>query len=102
MQFSLIPALALVATVMATPIADDMSPRAVTSINESEVFAFETPASCSILSCITVISEAVCITEAIEASDYSGILKCANKKQLCSCAGCYKKLGNFLEKWGIC
>ncbi|KAK0610663.1 hypothetical protein B0T17DRAFT_500030 [Bombardia bombarda] len=112
MQFSIIPVLALLASAMAAPgvapISEDMDMAirtttvAGTSINEAEVFAFAAPASCKILSCINVISEAVCITEAISDADYKGILKCAKKKELCGCAGCYNKLGDFLEKWGIC
>ncbi|KAK0713715.1 hypothetical protein B0T26DRAFT_651216, partial [Lasiosphaeria miniovina] len=66
------------------------------------VFAFAAPESCKILSCIEVIAEAVCITAAIEKDDWAGIIKCAKKKELCGCAGCYSKLGDFLEKYGIC
>ncbi|KAK5655299.1 hypothetical protein OQA88_5866 [Cercophora sp. LCS_1] len=72
------------------------------NINEAEVFSFQAPASCKILSCIDVIGQAVCIVNAIDDGDYKGILKCAKKKELCGCAGCYDKLGDFLDKYGIC
>ena len=72
------------------------------TLNEAEVFSFAPPASCKILSCINVIGEAVCIVRAIENGDFKGILKCAKKKELCGCAGCYDKLGDFLDKYGIC
>ncbi|KAH7635446.1 hypothetical protein B0T09DRAFT_379242 [Sordaria sp. MPI-SDFR-AT-0083] len=104
MQFTTITALTMtlalalpaIAAPSANPVAapvevTDITPRG--TINEAEVFAFTPLASCSILSCISVISQAVCITDAIEADDYSGILKCAKKKE---------KLNGFLEKWGIC
>ncbi|KAK4164662.1 hypothetical protein QBC43DRAFT_210060 [Cladorrhinum sp. PSN259] len=78
----------------------DMTPRA--NFNEAEVFSFETPASCSILGCISVIGQAVCIADAIEADDYKSILTCAKKKELCGCAGCFSQLNKFLEKWGLC
>ncbi|KXX81320.1 hypothetical protein MMYC01_201929 [Madurella mycetomatis] len=78
----------------------DMTPRA--DFNEAEVFAFAPPASCSILSCIDVISQAVCIAEAIDDEDWQGIFKCANRKELCGCAGCFSALGNFLERYGLC
>lgn len=47
------------------------------------MFAFAPPASCSILSCIDVISQAVCIAEAIDDEDWQGIFKCANRKEVC-------------------
>jgi hypothetical protein len=46
------------------------------------VFAFAAPAGCSILSCIGVISEAVCIAEAIGDEDWMGIFKCAKIKEV--------------------
>jgi hypothetical protein len=89
------------------------------------VFAFAAPAGCSILSCIDVIGQAVCIAEAIDDEDWQGILKCAKRKEvccspftrrpwvppgrmvltrekLCGCAGCFSALGGFLEKYGLC
>jgi hypothetical protein len=86
------------------------------------VFAFAAPAGCSILSCIDVIGQAVCIAEAIDDEDWQGILKCAKRKEVCSlypclhpcdrlmltkeklcgCAGCFSALGGFLEKYGLC
>ncbi|CAP65142.1 uncharacterized protein PODANS_5_7160 [Podospora anserina S mat+] len=83
-----------------TPMARDMTPRA--AFNEAEVFAFAPPASCKVLNCISVISSAVCVANAIDDDDYKAILKCAKKDQLCGCAGCFSKLNGFLEKWGIC
>ncbi|KAH6844622.1 hypothetical protein B0I37DRAFT_416220 [Chaetomium sp. MPI-CAGE-AT-0009] len=68
----------------------------------SLVFAFAAPASCSILSCIDVISQAVCIAEAIDDEDWQGIFTCAKRKELCGCAGCFSALGGFLEKYGLC
>ncbi|KAK4038539.1 hypothetical protein C8A01DRAFT_47866 [Parachaetomium inaequale] len=82
------------------PLMRDMTPRA--TFNEAEVFAFAAPAGCSILSCIGVIGEAVCIAEAIEDEDWKGIVKCAKVKELCGCAGCFSALGGFLEKYGLC
>jgi hypothetical protein len=46
------------------------------------VFAFAAPAGCSILSCIDVISQAVCIAEAIDDENWQGIFKCAKKKEV--------------------
>ncbi|KAK3401353.1 hypothetical protein B0T20DRAFT_389313 [Sordaria brevicollis] len=110
MQFTTVTALATLALALpaiANPVpvpapveVTDITPRG--TINEAEVFAITPLASCSILSCISVIEQAVCITDAIEADDYTAILKCAKKKELCGCAGCFKKLNGFLEKWGIC
>lgn len=48
------------------------------------VFAFAVPAGCSILSCINVIGEAVCIAEAIEDEDWKNIFGCAKKKEVCT------------------
>ncbi len=50
--------------------------------NEPAVFAFAIPAGCSILSCINVIGEAVCIADAIEQEDWKNIFKCAKKKEV--------------------
>ncbi|KAK3367780.1 hypothetical protein B0H63DRAFT_535884 [Podospora didyma] len=108
MKFTaIISVLALLAPAMAAPSSEissmDVTPRAAEyTINEAEVFAFAAPQSCKILSCIDVISEAVCIVKAIDNEDWKGILTCAKKKELCGCAGCYNKLGDFLEKYGIC
>jgi hypothetical protein len=52
-------------------------------INVFLVFAFAAPAGCSILSCIDVIGQAVCIAEAIDDEDWQGILKCAKRKEVC-------------------
>lgn len=46
------------------------------------VFAFAVPAGCSILSCINVIGEAVCIAEAIDDEDWKGIFSCAKQKEV--------------------
>ncbi|KAK3994354.1 hypothetical protein QBC44DRAFT_357251 [Cladorrhinum sp. PSN332] len=111
MQITSVVAILLATPALAAPFAEaeptidsvltrDMTPRA--NFNEAEVFSFETPASCSILNCISVIGQAVCIANAIDDDDYKGILTCAKKKELCGCAGCFSKLNKFLEKWGIC
>ncbi|KAM7202983.1 hypothetical protein V8F20_004230 [Naviculisporaceae sp. PSN 640] len=102
MKFSVISTIALIGAAQAAPadLPADMSPRA--ALNEAEIFAFAPPASCSILGCIGVIGAAVCIVDAIDDDDYGAILKCAKKKDLCSCAGCFNALGGFLDKWGIC
>ncbi|KAK4214626.1 hypothetical protein QBC37DRAFT_399487 [Rhypophila decipiens] len=117
MKFSIIPALVAllrVATpVMAAPSAfpeaadvdvvdvDDISPGV--SINEAEVFAIVAPPGCSILSCVKVIGQAVCIVGAISTGNVAALLACgASKKQLCKCAGCYNDLEDFLQDKGIC
>ncbi|KAM7197105.1 hypothetical protein V8F33_005764 [Rhypophila sp. PSN 637] len=105
MKFSVISTITLIGAVQAAPSAvvnlpADMSPRA--AFNEAEVFSFAPPASCSILGCISVIGAAKCVKEAIEDDDYKAILDCGKKKDLCSCAGCFSALGDFLDKWGIC
>ncbi len=48
-----------------------------------KVFSFATPASCSILSCINVIAEAVCIADAIEEDKWKDIFTCAKQKEVC-------------------
>ncbi len=58
------------------------NPRTSSSFPHS-VFSFATPASCSILSCINVIAEAVCIAEAIDDENWQGIFTCAKKKEVC-------------------
>ncbi|KAK3898141.1 hypothetical protein C8A05DRAFT_47457 [Staphylotrichum tortipilum] len=109
MQFTALTALAILAPVLALPsgevpevraLVPDMTPRA--AFNQAEVFAFAIPAGCSILSCINVIGEAVCIADAIEEEDWKNIFKCAKKKEICGCAGCFSALGGFLEKYGLC
>ncbi|KAK3899255.1 hypothetical protein C8A05DRAFT_46629 [Staphylotrichum tortipilum] len=90
--------LALLAPALALP--SGMTPRA--TFNEAEVFSFPTPAGCSLLSCINVIAEAVCIADAIDQDNWTGILTCAKKKELCGCADCFSALGGFLDKYGIC
>ncbi|KAG7284448.1 hypothetical protein NEMBOFW57_010821 [Staphylotrichum longicolle] len=79
----LVPALALPSAEVTRdvrPLMRDMTPRA--TFNEAEVFAFAAPAGCSILSCIDVISQAVCIAEAIDDENWQGIFKCAKKKEV--------------------
>ncbi|EGS19502.1 uncharacterized protein CTHT_0049710 [Thermochaetoides thermophila DSM 1495] len=101
----LIPALAAPSVVeidtrAAEPVAD-VTPRA--EINEADIFTFASPqASCKVLNCIDVVSQGICIANAIDDEDWKGILKCAKKKTLCGCAGCIKKLDKFLTKYGIC
>ncbi|KAK3936828.1 hypothetical protein QBC46DRAFT_320809 [Diplogelasinospora grovesii] len=86
------------------PANSNTLPRAVDAmtINQTEVFSFAPDSSCSVLSCINVIGQAVCIANAIAADDKTAILGCAKKKELCGCAGCYSKLGAFLDKFNIC
>ncbi|KAK3314181.1 hypothetical protein B0H66DRAFT_643601 [Apodospora peruviana] len=109
MKFAIISVLALLAPAMAAPSAEPLpadttalAPVTLANINEAEVFSFAPPSSCSILSCIQVIGEAICIANAIKNKDYKGILKCAKKKELCGCAGCYSDLGDFLDEYSIC
>ncbi|KAK4153455.1 hypothetical protein C8A00DRAFT_15340 [Chaetomidium leptoderma] len=99
-----ITALTLLAPALAVPTAElsrDMTARRAT-FNEAEVFSFAAPAGCSILSCINVIGEAICIADAIDEDNWQGIFKCAKKKEICGCAGCFSALGDFLEKYGLC
>ena len=73
------------------------------SLNEAEVFAIVAPPGCSILSCVKVIGQAVCIVGAISTANVPALLACgASKKQLCKCAGCYNDLEDFLQEKGIC
>jgi hypothetical protein len=45
------------------------------------VFTFASPqASCKVLNCIDVVSQGICIANAIDDEDWKGILKCAKKK----------------------
>jgi hypothetical protein len=66
------------------------------------VFSFAPQASCSILKCIDIIGDAICIVNAIKKKSLSGVLKCADKKALCGCAGCIDELGDFLTSVGLC
>ncbi|KAK4182586.1 hypothetical protein QBC35DRAFT_395683 [Podospora australis] len=110
MKTNFLPVVLLFSSAYALPTAEaeaaaefnlkEMTPRA--DFNQAEVFAFAPPASCNILSCISVIGSAVCIVDAIDDDNWESILKCAKKKELCGCAGCFSKLNGFLEKWGLC
>jgi hypothetical protein len=57
-------------------------PRQLTCFTCAAVFSFATPASCSILSCINVIAEAVCIADAIDNEDWKNIFTCAKQKEV--------------------
>ncbi|KAM7196292.1 hypothetical protein V8F20_007132 [Naviculisporaceae sp. PSN 640] len=121
MKFSIIPTLVallrVAAPVMAAPSTfsevteteidvrdvdlDDID--TAVSLNEAEVFSFVAPPGCSILSCVKVIGQAVCIVGAISTANVAALLACgASKKQLCKCAGCYNDLEDFLQDKGVC
>ncbi|KAK4115516.1 hypothetical protein N656DRAFT_775404 [Canariomyces notabilis] len=104
MKLAITSTLALLTAAMAAPssnlVHSGVTPRA--EFNQAEVFSFAPSAACNVLSCIGVIGQALCIADAIDRDDYAAILKCADRKELCGCAGCFNDLSDFLTKYGLC
>ncbi|KAF2281396.1 uncharacterized protein EI97DRAFT_472792 [Westerdykella ornata] len=74
-----------------------------TGIEQALTLALQA-ASCSVLSCVSVVTSAGCIGTGITAGSVPLVLQCVGGEtsKLCGCAGCVPALGDFLGGNGVC